>query len=306
MPNLVKKQLLDHITETFGKPKKLQGSLSLFDIAETHARLYVRYSRKHPGNRTFFGLRQDDLHQLEGHNSFICFLWDDQREPLFVPFSDYEEVLRSTRPASDGQYKVQIYTGPEATELYIAQAGRFNVDAHWGWEVLGALGDQERSQSIPDFGHSQVQTILGCIGSAKGYDIWVPPADRERLDWTIGSRFECHLHLPQNYAEVSRILEEVDVIWLKRGANSLGARFEVEHSTPVYSGLLRLNDVHLVAPTLNPRFSIVSNEDRRDLFVRQLNRPTFRMSGLSERCTFLNYADVYGWYRRLGGVSPGV
>jgi hypothetical protein len=75
--------------------------------------------------------------------------------------------------------------------------------------------------------------------------------------------------------------------------------FEVEHSTPIYSGLLRFNDVHLVAPLLRPRFSVVANDARRDLFVRQLNRPTFRLSGLRELCTFLDYKDVFGWYTRV-------
>ena len=71
----------------------------------------------------------------------------------------------------------------------------------------------------------------------------------------------------------------------------------------MYSGLLRLNDVHLVAPTIRAKFSIVANETRRSLFVRQINRPTFQTSGLSDLCSFLEYSNVFTWYKR---VAPGV
>jgi hypothetical protein len=75
--------------------------------------------------------------------------------------------------------------------------------------------------------------------------------------------------------------------------------FEVEHTTSIYSGLLRFNDVHLVAPDLHPRFSIVANDTRRSLYVRQVNRPTFQRSGLAEVCTFMEYENVLDWYSRI-------
>ena len=96
-----------------------------------------------------------------------------------------------------------------------------------------------------------------------------------------------------------QLLEEIDVIWLEHGVGRLHALFEVEHSTPVYSGLLRFNDILLASPGLAARFTVVSNDQRRSLFTRQLNRPTFRMSKLDEHCTFMEYASVYNWHRRL-------
>src|SRR5206468_1971717 len=100
-------------------------------------------------------------------------------------------------------------------------------------------------------------------------------------------------------ASIAPILSEIDVIWIKRGSGNIAAMFEVEHSTPVYSGLLRFNDFHLIVPTMRPRFTVVSNDARRSLFVRQINRPTFQASGLGELCTFLEYANVYDWWKRL-------
>ena len=54
--------------------------------------------------------------------------------------------------------------------------------------------------------------------------------------------------------------------------------------------------VGLVVANLSTRSA---NETRRSLFVRQINRPTFQTSGLSDLCTFLEYSNVFTWYRRL-------
>jgi hypothetical protein len=43
---------------------------------------------------------------------------------------------------------------------------------------------------------------------------------------------------------------------------------------------------------------VVANDERRDTFVRQLNRPTFMASGLANECTFMDYPNVFGWYCR--------
>jgi hypothetical protein len=301
MPNPFKISLIEQLTSKYGKPKQLPGSLSLFEIAGGLARIYVRYSKVHPKNRTsvsFYGLRKDDLKQLEGYNSFICFLWNTQTEPMVIPFSDFEDVFHSIPHASDGQFKVQIFHGDQI-ELYIANAGRFNIEGFLGWHVLDDLIDKSNIPVLPDFSHSQVQTLIGSIGIAKGYDIWIPPNDRNRLDWHLTDLYSCTASLPSRYEKIVGIVGEVDVVWVERGASGLRALFEVEHSTPIYSGLLRFNDLHLTEPDLKPRFSIVSNDMRRSAFLRQLNRPTFRISGLIDLCNFLEYKDVYNWFNRI-------
>lgn len=103
MANQVKNNFLAELKSRYGQVKTLSGSFSLFQIGDHAARIYVRYSRVHPDRRTFYGLRREDLTQLEGHPSVIVFLWDSQIEPLFVAFSEYEELFHSLQPAKDGQ-----------------------------------------------------------------------------------------------------------------------------------------------------------------------------------------------------------
>lgn len=299
MATEVKKFFLNELKRRYGTLHKLEKSQSLYEIVGSSIRVYIRYSKVHNNYRMFYGLRQEDLQQLEGYPSIICFLWDTQTEPLIISFSDYEEIFQSTSPATDGQYKVQVYLENDATELYIARVGRFNVEGNFGWNELAKLVDSTKIVNIPNFSHSQIQTMLGAIGTAKGFDIWIPTNDRNKLDWSLTKRFECRNILPDGFREVKSILQEVDVVWFQRGSSNPRALFEVEHSTPIYSGLLRFNDIHLIAPTLRPRFSIVSNDRRRSLFVRQINRPTFQTSGLNELCTFLEYLNVFGWFNRI-------
>ena len=298
MPNQVKINFLNSLEKRFGRLKKLPNSLSLFEIGDGLCRIYIRYSKVHSRNQSFYGIRKEDLKQLDGFNSVICFLWDTQIEPLFIPYSEFEEVFASLEAASDGQIKAQIYQEKDGTELYLANAGRFNVEAFMGWSNLEILIDTNKIISIPDFNHSQIQTLIGSIGIHRGYDIWIPNNDRNKLDWQLTQRFTCKNDLPERYLRVFEVIKQVDVLWLKRGSSELSAMFEVEHSTTIYSGLLRFNDLHLIEPNLKPKFSIVSNDLRRALFLRQINRPTFKMSGLSELCNFLEYKDVFGWFNR--------
>ena len=60
-------------------------------------------------------------------------------------------------------------------------------------------------------------------------------------------------------------------MWIASGKNAIEGLFEVEHSTPIYSGLLRFNDVLLTDPKVS-RFSIISNDTRRAVFSRQVFR----------------------------------
>jgi hypothetical protein len=298
MANPKKSSILDDLQHRFGEVRKLTGSESLFVIGDEAARIYFRYSKVHTGGRTFFGLRAVDLRQLEGHNSYLCFLLDDGSPPLFIPYSDFEEIFANARPANDGQYKVQLFTRTSALELYISRQGRFNVEGYVGFETLERSLEAQRLREGIAFSHSQVQTLLAGIGNAKGYEVYVPECDTGKLDWTLTKNFPLRRQPPEGFDQVRGILGEIDVVWVTKGRNNVEGLYEVEHSTPVYSGLLRFNDILLTDPKVS-RFSIVSNDVRRGLFSRQLFRPTFKKSGLAELCSFLEYANVFAWHQRL-------
>jgi hypothetical protein len=297
MANPYRSRIIESLSQRFGEIRKIRGSESLFIVGDEAARIYFRYSKVHPGGRTFFGLREVDLRHLEGHNSYLCLLLGDGSQPLFIPYADFEEVFHHAETAKDGQYKVQLYK-EGSLQLYIARQGRFNVEGYVGLATLERTMDAGRLRQALSLSHSQVQTLLAGLGHLKGYDVWVPDSDVGRLDWSLTTRFSLRSAIPPGFERVRDILSCVDVVWVAAGRNTLEGLYEVEHSTPVYSGLLRFNDILLTDPRVS-RFSIVSNDARRDLFSRQLFRPTFRQSGLSELCSFLEYANVFEWHQRI-------
>jgi hypothetical protein len=298
MPNLYKVGILETLRNRFGEIRKISGSESLYEIGEDAARIYIRYSKVHPGGRTFFGIREVDLRQLEGHNAFLCFLLDDGSAPLFVPYGDFEEIFRNAQTASDGQYKVQLQSRNDGLELYIARQGRFNVEGYVGLEPIERSLNSTLLHEAHNLTHPQVQTLLAGIGHFKKYEVYVPERDSGKLDWALTERFALRGSIPSGFDQVRGILSEIDVIWIARGGEAIEGLFEVEHTTTVYSGLLRFNDILLTDPKVS-RFSIVSNESRRSLFSRQLFRPTFKKSGLAELTSFLEYSNVLDWHMRV-------
>ena len=299
MPNPVRESFFSELKQRVGGLVKLPNSNSLFEIGKGVARIYIRYSKVHDRGQTFFGLRKDDLRQLEGYQSFVVFLWDNQPSPMFLPYGAYEELLKNAEPASDGQFKAQIYLSGDSVELYVARLGRFNLEGLSGWSQLMATVSGSGELAVPELSHCQVQSIVTAIGLAKGYDIWIPLNNRSNLDSAFVKNLSCRDTLPSPLREVTDVLQEIDVVWLQPGSNQIVGMFEVEHSTPIYTALLRFNDVHLVAPNASQTFRVIADEARRPLFVRHLNRPTFRTSGLNQICTFLEYRNVYGWFQRI-------
>jgi len=298
VPNLRKIETIKMLRDRFGEIRKIAGSESLFQIGQDAARIYFRYSKLHSGGRAFFGLREVDLRQLEGYNSFLCFVLDDGTAPLFVPYGDFEEVFRNAQTASDGQYKVQLLSRNDGLELYVARQGRFNVEGYVGLEPVARSLDSALLRDAQNLTHPQVQTLLAGIGHLKKYGVYIPERDINSLDWNLTERFPLRGSIPSGFEQIRGVLSEVDVIWVAPGGEAIEGLFEVEHSTPVYSGLLRFNDILLTDAKVS-RFSIVSNEIRRALFSRQLFRPTFRSSGLAELTSFLEYSNVLDWHMRV-------
>ncbi len=303
MTSPVSQKFCGELERRWGPLRKLPRSKSLFEMGGG-VRVYLRYSKVHQNRSAFFGLRQIDLMQLEGFASFICLLWDEQTEPLLIPYDDFRDVFATLDPASDGQYKVQVELHETGTQLRIARAGRFGVDAYFGMARLVAAVEREGAiETLPTLSHSQIQSLLGAIGNRSGYAIWTPLADRRSLDFTLSGSFPLIDALPQvGSASVGSVVQQIDVLWLDKRRNTISAAFEVEFSTPIYSALLRFNDVYIDFKL--PRAGVVAHEERRSVFVKQLNRRTFEVSGLSEICAFYEYGDVYRWFARLSGTNP--
>jgi len=160
-----------------------------------------------------------------------------------------------------------------------------------GIEEAAAQQEVVVPQEEADDVHLQNQYFLVRIGEMRGYDIWVAANDRNKSYGGEALNSMTLDRLPHFAGpNVLRIAKSIDVIWFKKGTAQPICFFEIEHSTAMYSGLLRLNDVRIDYPI--PKAFIVAPKERSRLFESQIQRRTFVDSELSEVCRFLSYDEV--------------
>lgn len=142
--------------------------------------------------------------------------------------------------------------------------------------------------------HTHVQLLLAKIGKHLGCNIWIAINDQGRQvdggklgDWSMKSLPTLGLD-----TNTQKVISRIDVLWI-RGTHQVVAAFEVEHTTSIYSGLLRLSDLIAMSPNINFDMYIVSPNDRLGDVRRELSRPTFQALGLHERCGFFSEEDLH-------------
>jgi len=150
--------------------------------------------------------------------------------------------------------------------------------------------------------HTEIQYALLKLGRDMGFDLWVARNDRQKT-WngtTLGTMAGLVDRLPTQFNEATnRTIELIDVLWLK--GNSIVAAFEVEATTSVYSGLLRMSDLLALQPNLSINLFLVAPDDRRDKVESELMRPTFKLRDkpLASICGFLGFNSLTEKLRNL-------
>ena len=92
--------------------------------------------------------------------------------------------------------------------------------------------------------HTEVQGWLRDLGRALGYDVWIAANDRNR-PYRGGHLCDgCLEVLPDSLERLpsADVVRLIDVLWLERSSGVVAAAFEVEHTTSIYSGIVRLLD----------------------------------------------------------------
>jgi hypothetical protein len=141
----------------------------------------------------------------------------------------------------------------------------------------------------------KIQALLADIGSKMGMHIWLPRNDRASViaEWKGDHPLPLD-RLPLNYDEATlKTIEQIDVLWLR--GRSIRRAFEVEHTTAVYSGILRMADLLALQPNMDIQLHLVAPLARRDKVFQELRRPVFSLlerGPLFEYCTYLSYDSV--------------
>lgn len=125
--------------------------------------------------------------------------------------------------------------------------------------------------------HSEMQYHLAKLGKALGYQVWIARNDhkREFHDTKLGEFSISDLRISNVPAEVFDTVSLIDVIWLNEEGQII-CGFEVEKSTSIYSGILRLHDLCLSIEKESSVFYLVAPEKREKEIKVQLLRPSFK------------------------------
>ena len=157
----------------------------------------------------------------------------------------------------------------------------------------------------PTTRHTEIQYQLLKLGAELGLDVWVARNDRGRSynGELLGGMLNMLDELPPQFNDATtRTIELIDVLWLK--GNTILTAFEIEATTSVYSGLLRMSDLLSLQPNLDLALYLVADE-RRAKVAQEIARPTFafREKPLPKVCGFLGFGKLMekvDGVRRLG------
>jgi hypothetical protein len=134
--------------------------------------------------------------------------------------------------------------------------------------------------------HTRIQWLLAKIGHQVGCDVWIAANDQSKA-WNgerLGDLSLTYLP-PFINAEFHRVINLIDVLWLR--GNEVIAAYEIEHTTAMASGLLRLYDLDALCPSSSVHLCVVIPNPQMKRIQAVLARPAFRNLNMHERCVII-------------------
>jgi hypothetical protein len=196
-------------------------------------------------------------------------------ETFYSKYDDLYSVLVRIQKGEPVHQKVTDIVLPAAPPPDLVPLDRKDVDS-----IIN-------TPAISD--HIRMQWKLARLGLKAGERVWVPVGDQTRLRQayqfdSFDAEFSAGIDLPHSY------IENIDVVWKQEFR--IGAAYEIENSTSIYSGLLRFADLNIIAPnTLYPMF-IVAPQEKKSRLRDQLRRPAFKRLELDKKVRYISYESI--------------
>lgn len=140
--------------------------------------------------------------------------------------------------------------------------------------------------------HTEMQYYLAILGKALGYKVWIARNDHKR-DWNgqrLGEFSIKNLKVFNFDPSVADTIALIDILWLDQNEKVV-AGFEVEKSTSIYSGILRLTDLSFSIEEESCQLFLVAPEKREKEIKAQLLRPSIRSMD-SHSISYLLFQDL--------------
>jgi hypothetical protein len=156
-------------------------------------------------------------------------------------------------------------------------------------------GNDEQIPAKEVTAHTEIQWILLKLGSDMGLDVWVARNDRNKeiKNQKFSELPRLLRDLPVKFDEITnKTIELIDVLWIK--GNAIMAAFEIESTTSIYSGILRMADLIAMQPNINVPLYIVAPDKRKTKVFEEVNRPVFSLLNppMKEMCKFISFSAL--------------
>jgi hypothetical protein len=147
--------------------------------------------------------------------------------------------------------------------------------------------------------HYDLQAKLVLVGSYLGYRTFVPAPDKNKITifGTLGDLCT-EKEMPEGAIPALSLntIKFVDVIWFDEEGYPTHA-FEVEHTTDITKGLLRLYQVH----KLRIKMFIISDEENKGKFEREVSKSPF--AKIKNEFIFKNYDELDAFFQSVKHFS---
>ena len=147
-------------------------------------------------------------------------------------------------------------------------------------ELSAAEKKARQDEDASEHTHTVVQGWLRDLGHQLGFDVWIANNDKGRTFGNGHLGDGCLSEVPVAVRQIrdGEAVKLIDLLWFECGTGKPVAAFEVEHSTSIYSGIVRMLDLALGVQDDHPgiRLFLVAPDKRESEVTSQLQRPAFR------------------------------
>ncbi len=140
--------------------------------------------------------------------------------------------------------------------------------------------------------HNEMQYLLAKLGREIGYRVWIAQNDHKK-EWSgivLGDLSIKDLPKATSLGEVQKTISLIDVIWLDENNRFVGA-FEVEKSTSIYSGILRLHDLATSIEGGSCNLYLIAPNKREKEIRAQLLRPSLQSALKTMPISYITFVD---------------
>ena len=235
-------------------------------------------------------------------NGFNALYSDKKKLGSWDSYLAMREVIARTN--SEVRDLLSNDLGAFAGLLFELGSGRLltstNVDAVLAFEktkaekVARTRHEEVLAEQAEENEHTQIQYLLIKMGRALKYAVYVARNDRHRS--YEGHSF-AQLTVPELPplswpSDVMETVSLIDVIWFHPETNAIVCAFEVEKSTSIYSGILRLEDLVRSVPDCTCNVYLVAPDKREKEVMAQFARPAFKQDLANIPLAFIPFDDL--------------